>query len=427
MMPMSFEELSKVLDPLDFDLKVLAEELQTARQQIPDDVPPALRRCLADAHRNTWFQLHQHGATATETRRGTRPGSPLADIGFNLLMANLVKQLQEQLSSCAAYCQGQDALGAQVPPVTWVDDLAVPLATIQPDLLQPLVQEVTATLHTLFQRYGLSLNMQKGKTEVVMMYRGKNANRCRSALFDADSPPMIVTTTSTHVLSIRVVPSYRHLGARYTMDLDIAEEIVSRMGMAKQAFVEMKRTIFGNRALASDARVKLYESLVLSRLLYGCSVWSDVPTPLLKQLEAMIIKHHRSIHNCGFWNEDGVSDEEFAATHQVMSFRLHWARHRLVYLQHVARHGLPVHIQLLQYDRAHNIPLEYQMMAPCERKRQKWTFHTRPTLRPTSPDGPYYIVHLYSGRRRDHDFQFWMEKYLDEHHPSLRVYLRHVD
>ena len=72
------------------------------------------------------------------------------------------------------------------------------------------------------------------------------------------------------------------------------------------------------------------------------------------------------------------------------------------------------------YDRAHNIPSEYQMMAPCERKRQKWTFHTRPTLRPTSPDGPYYIVHLYSGRRRDHDFQFWMEKYLDEHHPSLR-------
>lgn len=215
------------------------------------------------------------------------------------------------------------------------------MATVQPDQLQPLVQEATATLHTLFQRYGLSLNMQKGKTEVVMMYRGKDANRCRSALFDAESPPVIVTTTSTHVLSIRVVPSYRHLGARYTMDLDIDEEITSRIGMAKQAFAEMKRTIFGNRALDPDARVKLYESLVLTRLLYGCSVWSDVPTSLLKQLEAMIIKHHRSIYNCGFWNDAGIPDDEFVATHQVMPFRLHWARHRLVYMQHVARHGLP--------------------------------------------------------------------------------------
>jgi len=350
--PMNFDELRKVLEPLDFDLQMLAEELRHATQQQPDDIPPALRRCLADVHCNTWFQLHHHGSLATETRRGTRPGSPLADIGFNLLMAELVKQLQDQLSSCAAYCQGHDALGVQVPPVTWVDDLAVPLATQQPDLLQPLVQEVTATLHTLFQRYGLSLNMQKGKTEVVMMFRGKNANRCRSELFDTELPPKLVTTTPTHVLSIWVVPSYRHLGARYTMDLDIAEGIVSRIGMAKQAFVEMRKAIFGNRALAPDARVKLYNSLVLTRLLYGCSVWSDVPAPLLKQLEAMIIKHHRSIHNCGFWKEDGMSDDAFIATYGVMPFRLHWARHRLVYLQHVARHGLPVHLRLLHAEYA---------------------------------------------------------------------------
>ena len=146
---------------------------------MPTDVPPALRRCLADVHRHTWFQLQHHDDVMTETRRGTRPGSPLADIGFNLLMADLVKQLHEQLLQCQVYCQGQAALGLQVPPITWVDDLAVPMATHQPDQLQPLVQEVTSALHTLFLRYGLSLNMQKGKTEAVMMFRGKNANRCR--------------------------------------------------------------------------------------------------------------------------------------------------------------------------------------------------------------------------------------------------------
>ena len=266
--PMKFEELRKVLDPMDFDLKELAADLHHATLQRPSDMPPALRKCLADVHRSTWFQLQPDSNEATETRRGTRPGSPLADIGFNLLMAKLVQLLRDQLHRCPLHCQGQTSLGIEVPPITWVDDLAVPLAATRPEQLQPLVQEVIAMLHTTFQRFGLSLNMQKGKTEVVLMYRGRDANSHRSVLFDAAAPPTIVTTTSTHVLSLRVVPSYRHLGARYTMDIDIHEEIASRMAMAKQAFAEMRKAIFGNQALAPAARTTLYESLVLSRLLY---------------------------------------------------------------------------------------------------------------------------------------------------------------
>ena len=77
------------------------------------------------------------------------------------------------------------------------------------------------------------------------------------------------------------------------------------------------------------------------------------------------------------------------------------------------------------YDRAHCIPSEYQMMARAEKSRQRWTFCTRPSLRPASKEGPYYIVHLYSGRRRDYDFQYWMEKYLNEHHPQLRGCVYH--
>jgi len=345
--PMQFEELKRIMDPMDFDLQALAQELQQATEKVPDDVPPALRRCLADTHQSTWFQLDPHSAFATETRRGTRPGSPLADIGFNLLMSEIIKHLCAFLDGSDLQGKGHQALGIAVPPVTWVDDLAVPLAAENPEDLLPLVQQVTTAMHGLFSKYGLTLNMQKGKTEVVMMYRGKDANRFRTSLFDTTTTPTIVASTPSHIVSIRVVPSYRHLGARYTMDLDINDEIISRISMAKQAFEELRRPIFGNRALAVDARIKLYDSLVLSRLLYGCSVWSDVPTSHLKQIETMIMQHHRRIHNMGFWNDSNVSDVEFAATRQIVTFRVHWARHRLVYLQHVSRHALPVHRTLL--------------------------------------------------------------------------------
>lgn len=38
--------------------------------------------------------------------------------------------------------------------------------------------------------------------------------------------------------------------------------------------------------------------------------------------------------------------------------------------------------------------------------------------RAPSSEGPYYIIHLYPGRRREGDFQEWMEYYLKEgeHH-----------
>ena len=346
-LPLQYDELKRILDPMDFDLEALAAELQQATETRPADMPPALRRCLADTHQSTWFQLDPEQASATETRRGTRPGSPLADIGFNLLMSEIVNHLREFLDGCTLQCKGHSAIGIATPPVTWVDDLAVPLASERPDDLLPLVQEVTTAMHALFRRYGLTLNMQRGKTEVVMMYRGRDSNRFRTLLFDTSTTPTIVTSTPSHVVSIRVVPSYRHLGARYTMDLDINEEIESRISMAKQAFEELRKAIFGNRAMSSDARTKLYDSLVLSRLLYGCSTWSDVPAPHLKRIETMIMQHHRRIHNLGFWTASNVSDQEFAAIHQVMPFRIHWARHRLVYLQHISRHALPVHRALL--------------------------------------------------------------------------------
>ena len=346
-LPMHYDELAAIFDPMDFDLHALAAELREATTKPPSDIPPGLRRCLADVHQNTWFKLDPKGDVATETRRGTRPGSPLADIGFNLLMSRMVTLIQEELTSCQSYQQGQATLGAAAPPVTWVDDLAIPLATSVAEDLIPLVQTTTTILHSTFQKFGMSLNMAQGKTEVVLMYRGKDANKHRIKTFDTSRAPTIVTTTPTHVLSIRVVPSYRHLGARYTMDLDINEEVAHRMAMAKQAFEEMRHAVFGNRSLAIDARVTLYDSLVLSRLLYGCSAWSDIPGTLVRQLEAMIIGHHRRMRNEGFWTASDLNDEAFVKKYQIITFRVHLARHRLGYVQHLARHALPVHLTLL--------------------------------------------------------------------------------
>ena len=343
---LELRELQTFFDSMDFDLPQLARDLFQATQQPQFEVPPALASCLAEVHQGTWFRLDGAPGT-TDTRRGTRPGSPLADIGFNLLMTKLIKLIQSQLDADPVYRAGQVALGAWTPLVTWVDDLAVPLATSSPQDLAPLIQRVVAVLFEVFQTHGLAVNMDCGKTEVVLMYRGRAANPLRSAMFDNEVAPALVTATASHVLTIRVVPSYKHLGARYSMDLDANQEVSVRSAMARQAFESLRKQIFTNKHIPIKARLQLYDSLVLSRLLYGCSVWSDLNASQVAHLETLLIGHHRRMHNIGFWSETHMSDLDFCRSHNVQSFRILWARHRLVYLQHLAQHALPAHRDLL--------------------------------------------------------------------------------
>ena len=78
----------------------------------------------------------------------------------------------------------------------------------------------------------------------------------------------------------------------------------------------------------------------------------------------------------------------------------------------------PVHSR--PYDRTHHIHSNFQAMAGHEGQRKSWTFIHRPCQRPLATCGTYYIVHLYSGWRRDCDFQHWMEFCLDKHHAAMR-------
>jgi hypothetical protein len=52
------------------------------------------------------------------------------------------------------------------------------------------------------------------------------------------------------------------------MNADIEHEILTRIATARQAFEELKRPIFSNRHIPIEGRLQLYNSLIISRLLY---------------------------------------------------------------------------------------------------------------------------------------------------------------
>ena len=345
--PLQQHELCRFLDSKDFNIEQLAADLRHACDEQPADIPTGLRVFLHDLHKSTWFTLEPDRDQVVATERGTRPGSPMADLGFNLLMSRIMHQLGDGLKQLPNYERGCSLLGTQVPPISWVDDLAVPLTNEHPNQMVPLIQATVELLHTTFNAHGMTMNFESGKSEAVIMFRGQGANACRTALFDGIGSPCVVTATDSHILTLKVVATYRHLGARFAMDADGEVEINNRMAMARKSYQELKRAIFHNRNIPLKGRMQLYDSLIVARLMYACSVWMDVSNAQLQQLESMIIDHHRRMANIGFWNNTHMTDEELRHHLEMPSFRIIWARHRLGYLQHIGKHAAGFHRQLL--------------------------------------------------------------------------------
>lgn len=324
----------------DFDIEAIQAELLHRARNPPSDIPEGLRFWLAEMRQETWFWAPPvHGDFAqsqlTLTKQGTRPGSPMADAGFNLLAAEVARCINLRLSQSRLYNEGMAALAARTPAIMWVDDLALPLASTSAAMLPSVIGEAVGILHDVFSRFALSLNFSKGKTEVLASFRGRGAEQMRKQYFTNPQMPVLVASTESHILSVRLTSTYKHLGTVVGMEADLHHEINHRIGSARQAFHELAKPVFLSKQLPVTVRLSLMHSLVLSRMLYGAAVWTDVTPTMLKKLEHAVISFQRRILGETFWQSERVDDTTFRAKHQLPSFRLLWAKFRLAYLEHV--------------------------------------------------------------------------------------------
>eukprot|EP00435_Cladocopium_sp_Y103_P062615 s141_g24.t1 len=278
------QELLTIFDSNHFDIEALSHKLDMLCASDVRDMPPGLRQLLHDVHQHTWFQLRDPAAQdhqCTHTRRGTRPGSPIADIGFNLLMADLLQDLHQDLLSLDSYVEGSDPMGIYVPPIAWMDDVAIPLTTTTPAAMVPLLQQAARIfIHWIEHDFSDLQAMQ---------------------------------------------------------DIDIHQ-------------------------LAETAHLSLLEDL---------HIWH-----LRSRLRSL----------------------------QAQLDRLDCAPAPL---------PRPVRAAPVPHQRLHRVPSAYAQMRDHEMARRTWRLCSS-ALRPLSPvQGPFYVVHLYSGRRREDDFHQFMQQLIN--------------
>ena len=116
------------------------------------------------------------------TKKGTRPGSPLADCIFHILMADIAVELNRVVADNQEFQDIMRQVDLHVESVIWADDVAIPIATVQAEQLPIAIEQILASVHWIFARRGFTLNLKRGKTSVVATFKGSRCANVESAL-----------------------------------------------------------------------------------------------------------------------------------------------------------------------------------------------------------------------------------------------------
>lgn len=325
--PLDRSDVEHILNSRDIDVEPILARMNEAVKARPSDFPPGLRWYIHSLHMHTWFQLQgmdldsQQSPAVTKTTRGSRPGSPVADIAFNLHMAGLIRRIESRLADIPLYCQGHALIQERIPVLAWVDDIAIATTTAAPQDMLPLLQHIMEVVHDAFTQEGLNLSYLQGKSECVLTYRGPGAEKARLSLYDRDETPQLVFATQDHIVSMRIVTAYKHWGVKFSMAADLQSELTARLHQGRTAFMDLRRPIFSNQHIPAETRMQLLHSLVFTRTLYGATTWTDLSPSMISQLDAQLARYQRHVHRA-FYTPDGVNlpTRTFRAKHRLPSF-----------------------------------------------------------------------------------------------------------
>eukprot|EP00435_Cladocopium_sp_Y103_P050001 s2481_g15.t1 len=252
-------KLSRVLTDAGLDIDTIRGNVSRRTTFTDQHVSQSVARLLADAHDHTWYTL---GAcdVVHHTERGSRPGSPLADVAYNSLMALVIQDLQVAFDTHPPLQRAFSLLGLAAPIVAWVDVLAVPVVAPVADALVPMLQWVVETTVQIRGTFGLQINFNPRKTETVVAFRGAGAPACRDTwLVHARGCIPLPAISAT----LRCVPHYEHMGTTFQADGGISAEIRHRCAKALQAFRQVRKSILLNRHVTVEVRLRLFDALVM--------------------------------------------------------------------------------------------------------------------------------------------------------------------
>ena len=165
---------------------------------------------IAATLKSTWFAI-ENGQQIQAPTTGSRPGDPLADVLYGLVMSEFLSVVHNRLEAADVwrFTPGQDF--AQPVNLTWVDDTAFAIYAPS-DSITSLTLEALACIIDTATEFGLSLSYGPGKTAVVTSFHGRGSIKARQTFESKFPHELPVLTEHQGLVPVPLTNHYRHLG-----------------------------------------------------------------------------------------------------------------------------------------------------------------------------------------------------------------------
>ena len=313
-------------------------------------VPLYLHTQVKELLNSTWFVV-PGSAKFTQARRGSRPGDSAADLLFSIAFRHILHSVQhfaeeqglattfQWSGTCEPYRDdlSQPEFLQALGPI-WADDVAIMLSSEDAGCLLQDVRQVLTKLFDVLIAAGMTPNLAKTKTEVFVDLRGPRSVQVRRQLAQDDY--VLYHEARWCHEPVRAVGAYRHLGSWIQTGGKYCKELACRMGIAHTTFTRYRGAIFANSSLSLRKKTQLFNSLIMSALMFNSPAWMLHRTRDLERYSAGIMRLVRRLAQAHFglvqrnWRDDVVlAFLDFPSPCDLLH------QHRLRYLQHLVRQG----------------------------------------------------------------------------------------
>ncbi|CAG9832989.1 unnamed protein product [Diabrotica balteata] len=134
--------------------------------------------------------------------------------------------------------------------------------------------------------------------------------------------------------TIERVTTYKYLGTWLTEDVDQTKEIRSRIEMARNTFIKLKKLLC-NRNLNLEIRTRMLRCYVISTLQYGMEAWT-IKQSEIKKLNSFEMWCYRRIHGIS-WTEKVTNIEVLQRTKKECEVIKTVKIRKIQYLGHIMR------------------------------------------------------------------------------------------
>ena len=354
----SIEDIASSLALTVDDLQALKGYVQEDPVLCGEDGGSILHQLTRELHSQTWFLMNQDD-TLVETRRGTRPGSSIADVLYSLLFT---KVLERRPSF------GEESMPIEIPwhgvrdlrpfdrrrapichvsarDLIYADDLATCLMARTAAALPGVVQGAGGATMDVLAGHGLKTNLGPKKTAALLSPVGAGAREVRRKIFSQGNGRLAILRDNGPGAWLHAVSHYKHLGSVLSFDGAMVSEAKSKLQNARTCFREGKKEIFCSPRIALARRVVLFKTHVLTALLAGSGAWPWLCATGWRVLDAGLHTMKRQLLRIPHDQQQNWSKERISAHLGVLPLDGLWLSRDCVFLLNLCAQDRMQHLR----------------------------------------------------------------------------------